>query len=96
MWTPLQGILSKKIRSLGLGKEMEFFNLKKDWDEILVNALGPDWSKKSKPVKLKNKCLIVDCLNSVWANELQMQETNLLKKVSQGLKSEIERIRFIN
>jgi len=96
MWISLQRILSKKVRGLGLENELKFYSLKKEWDEILKKTLGSEWSKKSRPIKLKNKCLVVGCLNSVWANELQMREASILKNINRSIRNEIEKIRFIN
>lgn len=98
MWTSLKKILPAKIRGLGLAKEIEFFNLRKNWDKILGEALGQQFQGKSQPLKIKNGVLLVDCLNSIWANELQMKEDLILAKVkSQPAKPVgLEKIRFIS
>lgn len=98
MWTSLKKILPGKIRWLGLEKEIEFFNLRKSWDKILSDTLGQGFKEKSRPIKLKNGVLLVDCLNSVWANELQMKEEVVLEKIktSLGKPALVEKIRFIS
>lgn len=74
---------------------MEFGKLQKGWNEILSEAVSPVWQKKSQPVKIKNKILFVDCLNSVWANEFQMKEGAILEKLKKKFKGlTIEKIRF--
>lgn len=96
MWTSLKKILPSKIRSWGMERAVKFYEIQQGWDDVLRGLLGPIWTKKSKPVKLTNEILFVDCLNSIWANELQIKEERILKAVREKFKkSEIERIRFI-
>lgn len=76
---------------------MNFANLQEKWDQTLGQALGADFQKKSRPVKIKNKILFVECLNSVWANELQMKEKIILEKIKGKLKKiSVEKIKFIS
>lgn len=98
MWTSLKRLLPSKIRGLGLEKEIEFFNLKKNWDNVLGDTLGRGFKEKSRPEKLKNGVLVVNCLNSVWANELQMREEIILEKIKKSLAKPalVEKIRFIS
>jgi len=98
LWTSLKRLLPSKIRGLGLEKEIEFFNLKKNWDNVLGDTLGRGFKEKSRPEKLKNGVLVVNCLNSVWANELQMREEIILEKIKKSLAKPalVEKIRFIS
>lgn len=97
MWTSIQRILTKKINVLGLQAAFEFARLKTQWDDLTVAALGVVFQKKSQPLMLKNQVLTVDCLNSVWANELQMKEPLILGELGKKFrKMQISRIRFIN
>ena len=78
-------------------RAVKFYEIQQGWDNILRDSLGPEWVKKSKPIKLINKILFIDCLNSVWANEMQIKEERVLKLVKEKFKrSEIERIRFFS
>lgn len=97
MWTSIKKIIPGKIKALGLEKEMELLKLQSGWDNLIGDFLGDKFKKKSKIIKLKNKVLFVDCLNSVWANEFQMKEVRLMKGIHGNFRaSDIERIRFIN
>lgn len=89
MWISLRRLLSGKARQLGLEKSLEFQRLQKDWDEFLVLWLGKVFQKKTKPLKLKNKVLLVKCLNSVLANELQMKEGIILAGLKRAKFKEI-------
>ena len=94
-WIPVGKILPEKISALKLEEAMSLWGLRKDWDEILIGTLGPKWQKKTKPIKLKNKVLIIACRNSVWANELQLKEKLLLNKIRNKVK-EIEKLKFVS
>lgn len=77
-----------------------FFRLsefKKKWDEILIKAVGAKFINKSKVANLKNEVLIIDCLNSVWANELKMRELRILEEIKkQRSDLKISKISFIS
>jgi len=97
LWTAIQKIIPRKIRQLGLGTIIYLFQLQKDWEDLTVKIDGPIFVKKSKPIQLQNKILIVDCLNSVWANEFQMKEQELLREINKKYKNAlVEKIRFIS
>ncbi len=74
---------------------MKFYDLKKKWDDIVAEILPPKWRKKTEPLKLKDKILIVACRNSVWANELQLKQETLLRGLHKQLR-EIEKIKIIS
>jgi len=97
VWTSIQKILPQKRRALGLDSAFEIFNLRKKWDDILGALISPGFRQKSKPIKAINRVLLVDCLNSIWANELQMKEKIILDKIKNlfpGIR--VEKIRFIS
>ena len=94
-WTSIKKILPRKINALKLEKITKLQRLNQEWDEILSSLLGQGWQKKSKPIGLKNKVLIIACRNSVWANELQLKEKILLNKIRHQFK-EIEKIKFVS
>jgi predicted nucleic acid-binding Zn ribbon protein len=95
LWTSLKAIIPKKIKSLGLGEAMEFAGLIKKWDEIIKEVADKEFVKKSQPVELKKSILIVDCLNSIWANELRFKEEKILEKIKVKTKVKVEKIKFI-
>jgi predicted nucleic acid-binding Zn ribbon protein len=96
MLISIQKLLPAKLRNLGLKKEFEFNSLKKNWDETIAAALGQAFKGKCQPLSLGRSILTVDCLNSIWANELQMKEMLLLKLFKKEFGDvKIEKIRFI-
>lgn len=77
-------------------EELRFKKIKDGWEEIIENSLGQKFVGKSKPLKFKNKFLMVRCRNSVWANELQIKENLVLKETKIKFKSlALERIKFM-
>ena len=96
-WTSIAWVLPKKIKSLGLENFFRLSEFKKKWDEILIKAVGDKFMNKSKAVNLKNEVLIIDCLNSVWANELKMRESRILEEIKkQRSDLKISKISFIS
>lgn len=96
-WISIAWVLPKKIKTLGLEKNFRIIDLKNSWDELLIKAAGDKFINKSKIVNEKNEVLIVDCLNSVWANELKIREGRILEEIKKrynGLR--INKISFIS
>ena len=96
MLVSISKILPFKIKSLGLESAMKWRQFRDEWDEILKEALNPGWRGKSRPIKLMNKILVVDCLNSVLASELRLNQNKILKKIPQFFKKDIETIKFVS
>ena len=95
-WTSISWVIPKKIRELGIERLFQVAELKNEWDEILAKILGDKFTKKSKLINLKNEVLVVDCLNSVWANELRLRETMILEEIkNKNNQLKITKISFI-
>ncbi len=96
-WTSISWFIPQKIKSLGLERVWQLLELKNDWDNILEKIAGDKFKNKSKPINLKNKVLMVDCLNSVWANEFRLRELRILGEIRKRNKQiKIEKISFIS
>lgn len=97
MWTAIKKIIPFSIGKLGLGHLLETSELCSKWEGIQEKLFGAEYKNKTRPVSLKNKVLIVDCLSSVWASELQMKQQVLVGEINKIFKKEIvEKIRFIS
>ncbi|MFH0852080.1 MAG: DUF721 domain-containing protein [bacterium] len=97
MWTSLKKILPFNINKLGLGQVLELNDICLGWDKILAELFGEDFKNKSRPVSLKDKTLVVDCLNSVWASELQAKQIKIIEWMNKKVKKDgLEKIRFIS
>jgi predicted nucleic acid-binding Zn ribbon protein len=97
MWTTIKKILPFSVRRLGLGQVLEMNEICDNWDKMLENLFGEGFKNKAKPVSLKDKTLIVDCMNSVWASELQLKQTKIIEEINKKFSKElVEKIRFIS
>ncbi len=97
MWATIKKILPFNVRKLGLGQILELNEICSNWDEMIENLFGEAFKNKAKPISLKNKILIVDCLNSTWASEFQLKQIKIINYINNIFKKElIEKIRFIN
>ena len=96
-FTKIGGIIPQKVRQLKLEsqfKKQQIFHL---WDRIVEDVCGPKFKDKSKPQNIRNKTLFIDCLNSIWANELRFSKNNFIKKINKELQEVvIEEVRFIS
>jgi predicted nucleic acid-binding Zn ribbon protein len=97
MWTTIKKILPVSVRKLGLGQVLELNDIVSDWDNILGELFGEGFKNKAKPISLKDKVLTVDCLNSVWASELQIKQPMISARINRKFGKEmVQRIRFIS
>jgi len=97
MWFSLNKILPFNINKLGLNQVVEINEICSRWDNCLAGLFGASYKGKAKPMSLKDKILIVDCLNSVWASELQMKQERIKDDLNGNLKKDaVERIKFIS
>jgi len=96
-WTSISWVIPKKIKHFKLEGFFQFSELKTEWDAILEKSFGDKFKNKSKLVNLKNETLVVDCLNSVWANELRMREIRILEEIKKtNSRLKINKISFIS
>ncbi len=97
MWSSIAKILPFNINKLGLGAVLEVNEVCGQWDPVIEKVLGEAYTKKAKPTAFKNKTLVVDCLNSIWASEFQLKQAKIIEAINKHFKKEaVERIRFIS
>lgn len=96
-WTSIAWVMPKKVKALGLEKLLQFTDLKNEWDDVLERIAGSGFKNKSKLINLKNDVLMVDCLNSIWANELRLRESRILEEIKRRkLRIRVEKISFVS
>lgn len=79
-----ESIINDMLSSKELKKAVTRSNLYKFWEKIA----GKKFSEKSKPYSMgPNGTLIVACANSIVAQELLLQKTQILEKFQPYLKS---------
>lgn len=97
MWVAIKRILPFTINKLGLGSWLEFSQLSLNWDKILTESFSESCRNKAKPISLKNKVLMVDCLNSAWASEFQLKQEKIINQINYSFHKEIvKEIKFIS
>lgn len=97
MWTAIKKILPFNVRKLGLGQVLELNEVCSSWDRMLENLFGEGFKNKARPVSLKDKTLTVDCMNSVWAGELQIKQLKIIQRINSIFGKElVKKIRFIS
>ena len=97
MFIALNKILPVAIKKLGLGQVLEFNEICQNWDGELCKLCGDAFGRKTKPIFLKNKALMVNCVSSVWACQLQLKHESIIARLNKTLRKQaIEKIRFIS
>lgn len=97
MWTTIRKIIPFNINKLGLGHLLAINEISSGWNKMISCAIGENCKNKARPVSLKDKVLTVDCLNSVWASELQFKQAEIIKEINKNLKREaVSKIVFIS
>ena len=77
------------------GKKKES-KIAQNWDNLIQQALGNKFVGQSTIQIFKNDLLIVECLDSVWAQEFKFQEKEIIRVVNQYFgKSKIKRVKFV-
>ncbi len=96
MWTSLKSLVPSVASRLNMTRqagENEIFSL---WLKIADSLFTNGNQNKFKPLYFKNKTLFISCPNSVWANELQTKQSELIEKInSQAKQAKVERIKFV-
>lgn len=80
-----------------MGQILELNEICSGWDKMLGNLFGEGFKNKARPVSLKDKTLTVDCMNSVWAGELQIRQPKIIQQINNIFGKElVKKIRFIS
>ncbi|HHD92658.1 MAG TPA: DUF721 domain-containing protein [Candidatus Portnoybacteria bacterium] len=84
------------LKRINLDGKKQESNLIKNWDSLIQEILGDRFANQSVIQAFKEDLLIVECFNSVWAQEFKFREKEIIKKVNQYFrKNKINRIKFV-
>lgn len=87
----IQTAIQNFLRRSGLNSGVEQQKALKLWGEIVGDSI----SKNTEPVSVKNGTMVIKTTNPVWKQELQIQKTEIIKKLNYRLKKNIiKEIRF--
>ncbi len=88
---PLNEILLQALKWREVRPKDQIALLKEKWSEWV----GPLLGRKSSPLKIRGKYLIVGTEGPVWASELELSKVEIIKNVQRELNgTPIEEIRF--
>jgi len=87
----IQVAIQNFLKKSGLNSGVEQQEALKIWGETVGNKI----SKNTEPMSVKNGILVIKTTNPVWKQELQIQKTEIIKKLNNRLKKNIiKEIRF--
>ena len=87
----IQVAIQNFLKKSGLNSGVEQQEALKIWGETVGNKI----SKNTEPMSVKNGILVIKTTNPVWKQELQIQKTEIIKKLNKRLKKNIiKEIRF--
>ncbi len=79
---PIKDLMTKVFNNPGLPTEKSLvYDLQDNWEQLVGSPLH----RHSQPVQLTGRRLIIGVKGSSWANELQLKQTSILKKVKETL-----------
>src|SRR3989338_3399503 len=88
---PIAKILPKALKQWKPDEKGILGALGRQWDKIVGTAL----SRQTIPLSLHGNCLIVGVQSSAYANELQLLQTQILKKIDEEVPAAlIKKVRF--
>ena len=87
----LREIIPQALKTPAASDKASLYHLQEKWGELV----GPLLGKKSLPLKIYGKRLIVGVAGSAWAQELEFLKQPLLKKIHQSCPAlTLDEIRF--
>ena len=87
----IQVAIQNFLKKSGLNSGVEQQKALKIWGKTVGNKI----SKNTEPMSVKNGVLVIKTTNSVWKQELQIQKTEIIKRLNKRLKKNIiKEIRF--
>lgn len=88
---PLASLLPDVLKTWTLDKKTLLWALRENWPALL----GPSLSRQTIPLALQSGTLRIGVKNSVWANELQMMQPEILAKIKKEFPAaEVRELRF--
>ena len=81
----IQIAIQNFLKRSGLNSGVEQQKALKVWGKTVGNKI----SKNTEPISVKNGILEIKTTNSVWRQELQIQKTEIIKRLNKILKKNI-------
>lgn len=95
MFVSIKKIIPAISERLGCRSESGIHQIKKEWPKI-VETLPKRDNGGLDPLSLREGILTVKCPNPVWANELNLRQEQLLKRINKITKEGcVKKIKFV-
>ena len=92
----LKNLLSKRLKSSGLANDVAVSLIIEEFTAIIADLFDPEINKRIKPVYIKDKKLMVSCVNSVLKQELNFKIPEIINKLNKKFgDGTIKEIRFV-
>jgi len=92
---PIKNIVNQSVKKAGADKSIEAAGVVEAVEKIIEKLFGTEMAKYIKPLYLKNRTLTVSCTNSTVAQELKLQEPEILGQLTDKLGGKlVDRIRY--
>ncbi|HPI67270.1 MAG TPA: DciA family protein [bacterium] len=94
-FSSLANILNSQVHQKGLAPQIVATLVCEEFDKIVTEKWGDKMQNKVKALYLKNKILTIASLSTVFAQEIRLHETEIIKKINDQFPYTIERIRYL-
>ena len=95
-FTPLGDALQQKLGSTPFKKQLESVEVVAVAEFVLRELFAANLAEAAKPLFLKNRTLTISCASSVIAQEIRLNQAEIVQKINEKLgKDEVDRIRYL-
>lgn len=95
-FTPIGETLDTSGRKSALQKQGEAGLIVEITEQVFKKMFGEEKALHAKPLFLKNRTLTVTCSSSAMAQEIRVNQSNIVSEINKMLgKNEVDRIRYL-
>jgi len=92
----IAGIFKNKKQNTVLGMQVEASRVVDLANELFAQFFGKENAEHVRPLFLKNKTLTVSCTSSVIAQEIRLNQANIVEAINKKIGEEVvDRIRYL-
>ena len=96
-FSSLGDTLNSKYSQKGpLKKQLEDSEVVEEAKLVMKDMFGEELAKHANPLFLKNRTLTISCSSSAIAQEIRLNQTQIVEKLNEKLgRNEVDRIRYL-
>ncbi|PIT87854.1 MAG: hypothetical protein COU31_00795 [Candidatus Magasanikbacteria bacterium CG10_big_fil_rev_8_21_14_0_10_40_10] len=92
----LADLLKQKKNTSALWRSVDAHLIVEKANKILIELFGQIIASQANAVYCKNEVLTIACLNSIWAQEIRLNESKILDRINTELPSAgLKKIRYL-